>query len=209
MKGTLTVLAIALAVAAPFALTSCSDGDGERSPAESMRTERSTESPEAADAGAARGMAAGDVGTEEGQYPPPFVLPDLEGVEHSLDDFAGKVVILDLWATWCPPCRAEIPALIELQNEYGERGLEVVGVGLDQGGAKVLAPFLEEYGVNYTILAGNREVQQRYRVNAIPTTFFIARDGRIASKHVGFHPDMLEGMKEEIEALLEGRRDEA
>lgn len=198
MKRNTTRLLLALALAAAMALTSCSGGEGEG--AATTDVGRS-----GGELDAKRGQPeteGGDIGTMEGQYPPPFSLPDLGGESYSLDDFAGKVVVLDLWATWCPPCRAEIPVLVELQKEYADRGLEVVGIGLDQGGARVLAPFVEEYAVNYTILVGDRSVQEQYKVTGIPTTFFIARDGRIASKHVGFHPSMEESMRAELEVLL-------
>lgn len=144
------------------------------------------------------------VGTEQGQFPPAFSLPDLHGADVSLADFEGKVVVLDLWATWCPPCRQEIPFLVELYEEFEAQGLVVVGVGLDQGGAPTLAPFVEENGITYPILVGDRDVQAAYGVTGIPTTFVIGRDGRIVSKHVGYHPSMAEPMREELKGLLAG-----
>lgn len=152
------------------------------------------------DAGAVASGRA--VGTVEGMFPPPFTLPDLDGNDVSLSDFEGKVVVLDLWATWCPPCRQEVPLLVSLYEELGDRGLVVVGVGLDEGGVRVLRPFAEENGVTYPILIGNRTVQAAYGVTGIPTTFMIGRDGRVAAKHVGFHPSMAEAMRADIERLL-------
>jgi peroxiredoxin len=142
------------------------------------------------------------VGTEKGMSPPAFTLPALDGAQVSLSDYEGKVVVLDLWATWCPPCRQEIPFLVELHKELESQGLVVLGVGLDQGGESALAPFAEEYGVTYPVLVGNRDVQAAYGVTGIPTTFLIGRDGRIATKHVGYHPSMAESMREEVMALL-------
>lgn len=147
-------------------------------------------------------VASGAVGTVEGMLPPPFELADLEGNEVSLSDFEGSVVVLDLWATWCPPCRLEIPFLVSMYEELKDQGLVVVGVGLDQGGAPVLKPFAEENGITYPILVGDRSIQAAYGVTAIPTTFMIGRDGRVAGKHVGFHPSMAEEMRADVERLL-------
>ncbi len=147
-------------------------------------------------------VTTGVVGTVEGMFPPQFTLPDLDGGEVSLADFEGKVIVLDLWATWCGPCRLEIPFLNSLYEEFREQGLVVVGVGLDEGGAAVLRPFAEENGITYPILVGDRSVQTSYGVTGIPTTFMIGRDGRIARKHVGFHPSMAGEMRSDVERLL-------
>jgi thiol-disulfide isomerase/thioredoxin len=141
-------------------------------------------------------------GTEIGQIPPSFTLSDLDGNEVTLSDFAGKVVILDLWATWCPPCRQEIPFLVSLYEEYKDQGLAVVGVGLDRGGADVLSSFVDANSVTYTILVGNEAVSRDYRVSSIPTTFMIGRDGRVASREVGFAPSMQDQMRARVTELL-------
>jgi thiol-disulfide isomerase/thioredoxin len=130
------------------------------------------------------------------------VLPDLSGNDVSLDDFEGKVVILDLWATWCPPCRREIPFLVSLYEEYKDQGLVVIGVGLDQGGASVIAPFVEANDVNYTILVGNQDISRDFKVSGIPMTLTIDRDGRVAAKDVGFAPSMEAEMRARVVELL-------
>ncbi len=145
---------------------------------------------------------ASGVGIEPGQTPPAFVLPDLSGNDVSLADFEGKVVLLDLWATWCPPCKKEIPFLVSLYEEYKDQGLAVIGVGLDQGGASVLAPFVESNNVTYTILVGNQEMGRDYKVSSIPMTLTIDRDGRVAAKDVGFAPSMEGAMRARVEELL-------
>lgn len=166
--------------------------------------ETATERP-SGDAGAEQmetAPARDGVGTSEGDVPPPFTLPDLDGVDVSLSDFEGKVVVLDLWATWCGPCRVEIPYLVELYEEFKNDGVVVVGIGLDQQGAEILRPFVEDNNVTYTILVGGRAISQAYNVTGIPTTFIIGRDGRIAKKHVGFAPQMLGELRADIEAQL-------
>lgn len=132
---------------------------------------------------------------------PDFKLLDLAGKSTSLADYKGKVVILDFWATWCGPCRMEIPHFIELQKIYGEKGLEVVGVSLDQGGKKDVEPFAKAKSINYDMLLGNNEVAMAYGgVKGIPTTFVLTQDGKIYKKYVGVRPR--ETFESDVKALL-------
>ncbi len=125
---------------------------------------------------------------------PAFTLKDSEGNDLSLSDYSGKVILLDFWATWCPPCRVEIPGFIELQNEYKEKGLQVIGVSLDQKGWGVVKPFMEEYGINYPIvLLTDQNVYNAYQEllspnmrGSIPFTFILDKQGVIVEQHVGF-----------------------
>jgi len=191
------LLAVAIVT---VSLAGCSGGE------ESTTGEMESGTPSAA----ARPEGTEDnVGTAIGQVPPPFELPDLEGNVVSLSDFEGDVIILDMWATWCPPCRQEIPFLVSLYEEYKDRGLAVVGVGLDRGGASVLAPFVEENGVTYTILVGDDSIGRLYGVSGIPMTLMIDRNGLVASKEVGFAPSMEEGMRAKVLELLEQKATEA
>ena len=122
-------------------------------------------------------------GSAEG-YAPAFTLPEIKGGQVSLADLRGKVVLLNFWATWCPPCRREIPDFISLQTQYGAEGLQIVGIGTDEP-MKVRA-YAEENGMNYPVLYGTDDVALAYGgIDAIPTTFLIDRQGRIASRYVG------------------------
>jgi cytochrome c biogenesis protein CcmG/thiol:disulfide interchange protein DsbE len=118
---------------------------------------------------------------------PAFTLTDISGKSVSLADFKGKVVVLDFWATWCPPCRKEIPDFISIQNEYGSQGVQIVGIALDEL-PKVQA-FVRTNGMNYPVLMGNDAITARYGgIEGIPTTFIIDRTGKIAERFEGFRP---------------------
>jgi len=118
---------------------------------------------------------------------PGWELQGADGKMIHSSDFKGKVVILDFWATWCPPCKAEIPSFIALQNEYGKKGLAVVGISVDEGGAAVVKQFVRQSGMNYpVVLADDKTIRAFGGIEAIPTTFIIDREGRIVTKHLGF-----------------------
>lgn len=118
-----------------------------------------------------------------------FKLKTLEGKEVKLSDFRGKVVIVDFWATWCPPCRKGIPDLISLQEEF-KKDLVVIGISLDQQNTiKDLKPFIENFKINYPVVLGDAKVVNDYGgINAIPTSFIIDQKGNIVDMHVGLVP---------------------
>jgi thiol-disulfide isomerase/thioredoxin len=117
---------------------------------------------------------------------PAWELKDLEGATVRSDQFAGKVVVVDFWATWCPPCRAEIPGYVELQKKYGKEGFVIIGVSLDQGGPDVVKAFAGKNAVNYSMVMGSDAVVAAFGgVEAIPTTFLIDRTGQIRDRKLG------------------------
>jgi thiol-disulfide isomerase/thioredoxin len=151
----------------------------------------------------------------EGMKPvPDLVLKDLDDKEGSLQQYAGKVVLVNFWATWCDPCRDEIPWLIDLQKRYGEKGFVVLGVSMDDEGKKVVQPFVEKQrfdvngqklGMNYPILVGNSDVADKFLggiggIVGLPTSVLISRDGKRVKTTIG--PVDPEKLERDIQSLL-------
>ena len=117
---------------------------------------------------------------------PAWTLKGLDGKEVKLSDFKGKTVLLNFWATWCPPCRNEIPTLIALQKEHAGKGLVVIGVSMVQQGPDVVKPFVNRMKMEYPIVMGSMETAIAYGgVQYLPTTFLIDREGNVASIYQG------------------------
>jgi peroxiredoxin len=117
---------------------------------------------------------------------PDFSLESLDGKTMRLSDFRGKAVLLNFWATWCGPCKIEMPWFVDLQNQYGAQGLQIVGVAMDDASKEDIAKFAKDMGVNYPVLIGKEAVGNAYGgVPALPETFLIARDGKIMDKIIG------------------------
>lgn len=130
-----------------------------------------------------------------------FTLKSTDGKDVSLADYRGKVVLVDFWATWCPPCRKGIPDLIELQKQYGDKFV-VIGITLDREKTlKDVVPFVESYKINYPVVYGTDEVVNHFGgVEAIPTAFMLDQNGKVVNKHVGLQPKSV--IEEEIKALI-------
>jgi thiol-disulfide isomerase/thioredoxin len=121
-----------------------------------------------------------------GKPAPDFTLESLDGKNVSLSSFRGQAVLLNFWATWCGPCKIEMPWFVELQKEYGPQGLQIVGVAMDDSSPDDIRKFVQEMGVNYPVLLGKEAVGQAYGgVDVLPTTFFIDRDGKIVTREFG------------------------
>jgi cytochrome c biogenesis protein CcmG, thiol:disulfide interchange protein DsbE len=120
-----------------------------------------------------------------GALAPDFSLPQLDGKPLQLSAYQGKVVLLDFWATWCEPCQEEIPHFMDLQNEYGKEGLQIIGVSMDDSSDPV-RDLYRHLGMNYRVVMGNAKIGELYGgVLGLPIAFLIGRDGRIYSKHIG------------------------
>jgi thiol-disulfide isomerase/thioredoxin len=120
---------------------------------------------------------------------PDFTLPDLEGRAVRLADHSGKVILIDFWTTWCAPCRKELPMFQALQNQFRDKGFEVIGISLDENPEKVVPDFIKEVGVSYTNLLGNTEIEELYGpIEGIPTFVLVDREGTIRRKATGTYP---------------------
>ena len=122
---------------------------------------------------------------------PDFELMTTDGKLLKLSDYRGKIVIIDFWATWCPPCRKGIPDLVELKNEFKD-DLEIIGISVDKitrGTQDQIVPFMKKMGINYPIVHGTMEVADSFGgIRSIPTTFVIDKKGNIVSQYVGLAP---------------------
>src|SRR5947209_9721521 len=137
-------------------------------------------------------------GKLQGKAAPDFSLPSLTGQSMKLSDFQGKAVLLNFWATWCEPCKVEMPWFVDLQKKYGPQGLQVLGVAMDDASPKDIAAFAQKMGVNYPILIGKEEVGAQYGgIDYLPSTFYISRDGKIMDHVFGLVS------RSEIEASIE------
>jgi thiol-disulfide isomerase/thioredoxin len=127
-----------------------------------------------------------------------FSITDLSGRRLASTELKGKVVLVNFWATWCPPCRAEIPDLVELQNRYRDK-LVVLGISQDEGSVELVKAFAEEHRINYPIAMTTPEVERIFRgITALPTTFVVDREGKLVQRHVG----MLNARTTELETQL-------
>ena len=131
--------------------------------------------------------AAAAVKPEAKRRPAPdFSLKDAMGRAVTLAEYKGKVVLLNFWATWCGPCKIEIPWFVEFEQKYKDKGFAVLGVSMDEEGFAVVRPFVDKNQINYRMVIGNDSVAQQYGgVDALPSSFIIDKEGRIAATHVG------------------------
>jgi thiol-disulfide isomerase/thioredoxin len=184
-RRTLLALAIALVVAAVLALGS------------SIYALRRARAASAADASAASAKVIRFA--KDPEMAPPFLLRDINGKIVSTADWKGKVVILNFWATWCPPCREEIPELVQLQANYKDK-LLVIGASEDEDGPQKVQQFVQRFGMNYPVVMATKELIDNYGgVPALPTSFLIDPQGRVVQKHTGLYE--YEVYEREVRAL--------
>lgn len=140
----------------------------------------------------------------KGDEAPDFKLSTTNGSEVHLSDLRGKVILIEFWATWCPPCRESIPIMNEIYKKYNEKGLVLLGISVDKGRNVVedLRAFVGEYSIQYPVLIDSKNVNNIYGVYNIPTTFLIDKEGKIVLKNIGFSPDVENKLSAEIERLL-------
>jgi thiol-disulfide isomerase/thioredoxin len=135
------------------------------------------------------------------QKAPDFTFKTVDGKDIQLSKMKGKVVLINFWATWCGPCRAEIPGFLEIYEKYKGKGLEIVGISLDEEGWRVVTPFVQRFKINYPVVIGDGKVARAYgNIEAIPASFFVDKKGNIVERHIGYLSK--ENLEKKIKPLL-------
>ncbi len=129
-----------------------------------------------------------------------FTLVSLDGDEYTLSALKGQVVIIDFWATWCPPCRNSIPTFIKLYDKYSEKGFTILGIGLDD--EQALIDFRNEMKIPYPVFVGDNDLAKDYGVKGIPKTIFVDKKGEIRKTQVGFAPELESQFDALVDSLL-------
>ena len=134
---------------------------------------------------------------------PPFELPDLRGQPIRLEDYRGQLVLLNFWATFCKPCRDEMPAIAALERDFAENGLAVLAVAVDRGNPKGVQKFIQQYNIRFDVpLDPDGSVRNDYEIEALPTSYLIGKDGRFIARAIGDRPWNSSGFRSLIETLL-------
>jgi len=129
-----------------------------------------------------------------------FTLQDMSGKNVRLSDYKGKVVLLEFWATWCPPCRESIPGLEKLHKKYKDKGVVVLAVSMDEGGWNEVKSFIKENGITYSVLKGTEEVAVQYKVRSIPLLLILNKEGIISKRYLGLASD--DDLEKDVKAVL-------
>jgi peroxiredoxin len=142
--------------------------------------------------------------TDRGEQPDAvaadFTLKDMSGKTVKLSDYKGKVVLLEFWAAWCPPCRASVPGLEKLHKAYKDKGLVLLAVSMDEGGWDEVRSYIKESGITYTVLKGTEDVAVKYQVRSIPMMLVLNKEGRISKRYLGMGSD--EDLEKDIQSYL-------
>ena len=134
-------------------------------------------------------------------YQTNFTLKNIATDESfNISSLAGKIVIIDFWATWCPPCRMQIPVLISVYKNYQSKGVEIIGISLDRNDKKAVLDFIKQNNIPYTILEAQEDILKTFDIQGIPTAVILGKDGAVIKKHVGFIEE--KALVEEIEKVL-------
>ncbi len=143
-----------------------------------------------------------DASAMDGQLAPDFTLPDVNGQPFTLSEQKGKVVFLDFWATWCPPCQMSVPELMKLHKEYAGKGVEIVSLSVDDNVKKVI-DFVAAKGITHRqLMVADSQVDRTYGVRGIPMFVIIDKEGKIQNLWTGFTPSMVDEWRSELDRLL-------
>ena len=137
-----------------------------------------------------------------GDTAPDFTLKGIDGNTISLADYKGKVVMVEFWATWCPPCRELAPILEKIHKKYKDKGLVFLALVSKDEGEDTIKSFIKEHGITYPVLQADQETMRHYGVSSIPVNFIINKEGRVVSIHMGNTQDIMQELTTEIESLL-------
>ena len=168
-------IGLSSAIFCVISVIGCSDRSGKPAASTQQKAEAQKPAPASFNLESAAGLPT-----------PAFSLKDENGQTVHVDDYKGKVVLLDFWATWCGPCKIEIPWFIEFERQFKDRGFAVLGVSMDEDGWSAIKPYVQKMAMNYRVLLGNDDVSTAYGgLDSLPTTLLIDRQGKIASVHIG------------------------
>lgn len=148
--------------------------------------------------------SSGESSADLNSAAPDFTLVDISGRNVSLSDYKGKVVLLEFWATWCPPCKASVPAMTALYNKYEQKGFVVVGLSMDtdSDAMEKVRQFAALHSIAYPVLLANETTPKQYNVMSIPTSFLVGKDGKIVDIFRGYSEDFDKNVSARIEKLL-------
>jgi len=149
-------------------------------------------------------VTIGQHAAKPGSAIPDFKLPELGGRQFRSSQLKGSVVVLDVWATWCEPCIADIPMFNRLHEKYTDRDLKVVGIAVQSGWAKDIKRHVAKLGIKYLVLVGNDKITEQYVDVGFPTTYLIDQQGKIVKKYTGTFPGRESGKEMDLEREIEG-----
>jgi peroxiredoxin len=137
-----------------------------------------------------------------GQPAPNFKVISTSGQPVSLENYRGYVLVIDFFATWCPPCKEAIPHIVEMNRKYGKQGLQVLGLSLDEDGERAVKSFVEEYRINYPVALAGETVQVDFGLRSVPVMFVIDKKGKISEIYRGFSDEIGRSMENLVKKLL-------
>jgi len=146
--------------------------------------------------------APAEAALKAGQPAPGFKVITTSGQSVTLDNYRGHVLVIDFFATWCPPCRQSIPHLVEMNRKYGKQGLHILGLSADEDGERIVKAFAAEYRINYPLALADDAVTVAFGIRSVPVMFLIDKKGKIVEIYRGFSDEMGRSMEQLIKRLL-------